>query len=88
MMNDSNGSSSNVAIVIPIYKKSQLLEKSELKLFDQIKTVFRNREVLIILPKCLEKDWNRYSVFKTLGFNDIYFKDKFSYSKLLCRKQF
>ena len=78
----------NTVIVIPNYKKYSELNKIELRLLEQIKTVFKNREILIILPKSFENDWNRFSVFKTLCFNDVYFKNKFSYSKLLCRKQF
>lgn len=78
----------NTVIVIPIYKKYSELIKFELKLLDQIKTVLSNHEILIILPQSLQKEWSQYSEFKTIFFKDIYFKDKFSYSKLLCRKQF
>lgn len=78
----------NTVIVIPIYKKYSELIKFELKLLDQIKTVLSNNEILIILPQSLQKEWSQYSEFKTICFKDIYFKDKFSYSKLLCRKQF
>ena len=88
MINDSNGLSSNVAIIIPIYQKFQLLEKSELQLLEQIKIVFKNREIIIILPESLEGDWKQKIGFNILSFNDAYFKDKFSYSKLLCRKRF
>ena len=80
--------SSNVAIVVPIYKSFKLLDKLELNLFKQIKTVFSNREILIILPESLENDWNQNSGFKTVSFKNAYFKDKLSYSKLLCRKEF
>ncbi len=80
--------STNAVIVIPIYNKYQSSNISELKLFEQIKTVFKNREVFIILPKSLEKDWEKKSEFKIISFNDTYFKSKLSYSKLLCRKQF
>ena len=88
MINESNGLSSNVAIIIPIYQKFQLLEKSELQLLEQIKNVFKNREILIILPESLEEDWKQKIEFQTVSFSDSYFKDKFSYSKLLCRKIF
>lgn len=88
MMNNSNGLSSNVAIVIPVHKKFQLLEKSELKLFEQIKAIFTKREILVILPESLEEDWEQNIEFQTMSFSDNYFKDKFSYSKLLCRKKF
>lgn len=80
--------STNAVIVIPIYNKYQSSNTSELKLFEKIKTVFTNREVFITLPKSLEKNWKKNSEFKTISFNDAYFKDKLSYSKLLCRKQF
>ena len=88
MKNNSNAFTLNAAIVVPVYKKFHLLEKSELKLFEQIKTVFTNRETLIILPESLEKDWKQNSEFKTVSFKDPFFKDKLSYSKLLCRKEF
>lgn len=87
-MNNSHELSLNVAIVVPVYKKFQFLEKSELKLFEQIKTVLTNRQILFILPKSLEKNWIQNSGFKIISFKDSYFKDKLSYSKLLCRKQF
>ena len=80
--------STKAVIVIPVYNKYQSLNTSELKLFEKIKTVFTNREVFITLPKSLEKNWKKNSEFKTISFNDAYFKDKLSYSKLLCRKQF
>ena len=88
MANNSTELPLNVAIVIPVYKKFQLLEKSELKLFEQIKSVFINREIFIILPESLEEDWKQNIEFQTMSFSDTYFKDKFSYSKLLCRKKF
>ena len=88
MIQSSNRLSSNVAVVVPVYKNYQSLEPSEFFLLEQIKTVFTNREVTIILPESLEKNWEQYSEFRTVIFKDIYFKDKFSYSKLLCRKKF
>ena len=80
--------STNVVIIIPVYKKYHSLNLSEFKLFEQIKTVFKNREITILLPEILEKDWKQNSGFKTICFKNFYFKDKFSYSKLLCRKKF
>tara|TARA_B100000035_G_scaffold243560_1_gene212056 strand:+ start:2834 stop:3625 length:792 start_codon:yes stop_codon:yes gene_type:complete len=78
----------NAAIVIPIYNKYQSLNTSELNLFEQIKTVFTNREIFIILPKSLENDWEKNSEFKIISFNDTFFESKLTYSKLLCRKLF
>ena len=78
----------NVAIVVPVYKKFTHLEKAELKLLGQIKTVFKKREIVIILPKSLEVDWGRNIEFQTISFSDAYFKDKHSYSKLLCQNIF
>lgn len=80
--------STNVAIVIPIYKEYQSSNTSELKLLGQIKTVFKKREIVIILPKSLEVDWGRNIEFQTISFSDAYFKDKHSYSKLLCQNIF
>ena len=88
MIDNSNGLSSNVAIVIPVYKKFNLLENFEIKLFDQIKAIFTNREIFIILPESINEDWEQNTEFQTISFSDTYFKDKFSYSKLLCRKNF
>jgi hypothetical protein len=79
---------SNVAVVVPIYKNFQSLEQSELRLLEQIKTVLTNRQIFIILPESMQKEWNQYTEFNTKSFKDTFFKDKFSYSKLLCRKQF
>ena len=78
----------NVAIVVPVYKKFKDLDQSELKLIEQIKSIFSNREIFIILPESLEADWKEECGFETIMFNDSYFKDKLSYSKLLCRKEF
>jgi hypothetical protein len=88
MVNNTRELPLNVAIVVPVYKKFKYLDKSELKLIEQIKSVFTNREIFIILPESLEADWKEKSGFKTIIFNDSYFKDKLSYSKLLCRKEF
>ena len=49
MANKSTELPSNVAIVVPIYKQFKNLDKSELKLIEQIKSVFINREIFIIL---------------------------------------
>ena len=88
MNHNSDRLSSNVAVVVPVYKNLQSLEHSEFCLLDQIKAVFTNREIIIILPESLEEDWEQNTEFQTMSFSDVYFKDKFSYSKLLCRKQF
>ena len=88
MIDNSNNLSCNVAIVIPVYQKFQLLEKCELELLGQIRTVFKKREIVIILPKSLEEDWGRNIEFQTISFSDAYFKDKHSYSKLLCQNKF
>lgn len=88
MANNSNESPLSVAIVVPVYKKFTHLEKTELKLIEQIKSVFTDRDILFILPESLEADWKQNSGFRTIIFNDSYFKDKLSYSKLLCRKEF
>ena len=77
-----------VAIIVPVFKKYESLNECELKLIEQIKTIFTNREILIILPLSLEIDWKNNSEFKVIGFKDAYFKNKHSYSKLLCRKHF
>ena len=88
MANNNRELPLNVAIVVPVYKKFKYLDESELKLIDQIKSVFTNRDIFIILPESLEADWKEECGFKTIIFNDSYFKDKLSYSKLLCRKEF
>ena len=88
MANNSTELPSNVAIVVPIYKQFKNLDKSELKLIEQIKSVFINREIFIILPESLKEDWKQNSGLKTIMFNDSYFEDKLSYSRLLCRKEF
>ena len=59
-----NRISSNVAIIIPIYKKYELLNGRENKLIKQVKSIFTNREIFIIVPESLEADWKQNSKFK------------------------
>ena len=46
-----------VAIIVPVFKKYESLNECELKLIEQIKTIFTNREILIIYLFSLEIDW-------------------------------
>ena len=78
----------NVALVIPIYKKHNSLNKLELRLLSHIKSLFSNRSIYLVIPKSLNVNWGNYTDFNLICFNDLYFKDKFSYSNLLCRKNF
>jgi len=80
--------SSNAAIVIPIYKEFDNLSKTERKLLSKIKNVFVNRKIFIVLPKSLNKSFQSYEQFQAISFDDYFFENKFSYSKLLCRKEF
>ena len=59
MNHNSDRLSSNVAVVVPVYKNLQSLEHSEFCLLDQIKAVFTNREIIIILPNHWRKIGNR-----------------------------
>lgn len=88
MSNKDTRFSSCVVILIPIYKEYNSLNESEIRLLNKIKTVFSNREIRLILPKSLKKEWNNNNEFQSVSFNDNFFTDKFSYSKLLCRKFF
>lgn len=83
-----NSTTNNLAIIVPIYKRYDTLNENEKKLIKQIKTVFTKRNILIVLPESLATDWQQNSNFNIISFEDSFFVDKFSYSKLLCRKQF
>lgn len=88
MVNIKTTPSSNVVIVVPVYKRFQLLTDNEVKLLKQIQKVFFNRDIRVIIPKSLEENWNNNSEFETVTFSDIFFVNQLTYSKLLCCKDF
>ena len=80
--------SSEVAVVIPIYKRTSEYSKNENSLFDQAKKVFKNRNIFLAGPNSIKENYQSDQYFKFISFCNTYFKDKFTYSKLLCKKEF
>jgi len=77
-----------IAIVVPAYKILKDLTRYEIKLLEQINSIFKNRRLFFIVPKCLELDYKSYENFTTIAFADNYFHDKHTYSSLLTSKDF
>jgi hypothetical protein len=77
-----------IAVVIPVYKKLSEHSKSEKALIEQTKKVFKDRSLFFAGPESLSTSLNNYDRFDFICFEDEFFKDKFSYSRLLCSLQF
>lgn len=77
-----------IAVVIPIYKKINDLCAEDKNLIIQIKKVFYRRSIFLVLPKSIEQNWIHEKSFTTISFDDCFFVDKNSYSKLLCNELF
>lgn len=78
----------NCAIVVPLYQEIPFLSRSEIKLISTISKVFPNRPIFLVLPKSLKNSWCTETNFNIEIFEDGFFHDKYSYSKLLCSKEF
>ena len=78
----------NCAIVVPLYQEITFLNRSEIKLISTISKVFPNRPIFLVLPKSLRDSWLSETNFNIEIFEDGFFRDKYSYSKLLCSKEF
>jgi hypothetical protein len=76
-----------IAVVIPVYKKLSEHSKSEKALIEQTKKVFKDRSLFFAGPESLSTSLNNYDRFDFICFEDEFFKDKFSYSRLLCSLQ-
>ena len=76
------------AIVIPIYTGKSRLSKNNQIFFSQIKKVFSKRNLFLVLPKSIEKEWSTDKDFQIISVSNSFFKDKLSYSKLLCTEFF
>ena len=73
-----------IAVVIPIYKKKSDLTLEEKYFFRQLKKVFLKRQIILIVPETIEREWIDNDNFSIISFKDYYFTDKNSYSELLC----
>jgi hypothetical protein len=78
----------NCAIVVPLYQEIPFLNRSEIKLISTISKVFPNRPIFLVIPKSLKNSWGTETSFNIEIFEDGFFHDKYSYSKLLCSKEF
>jgi len=78
----------NAAIVVPIYKRIEALSPQETYLIKQVEKVFESRSLFFASPQSLYKELKEYHPFKTICFTDEFFRDKLTYSKLLCTKEF
>jgi len=77
-----------VAIVIPVYKKLSSHSMNERALFEQVKKVFQSRVIYLVGPSSLETDFIDAERLKFIPFKNEFFKDKLTYSKLLCSQKF
>ena len=78
----------NAAIVVPIYRKIEALSTKETYLIKQVEKVFNSRPLFFASPKSLCNELKEHHSFKTICFADEFFRDKLTYSKLLCTKEF
>lgn len=76
-----------IAIVIPVYKKLSSFSTNERGLLVQAKKVFKNRAIFLVGPASLTTNWSTND-FDFISFGNEFFKDKFTYSRLLCSLQF
>lgn len=77
-----------IAIVIPVYKKLSAYSKNERRLLEQTKEVFKERALFLAGPNSLSTNFGADKQFDFICFGDEFFRDKFSYSRLLCSLQF
>ena len=79
--------SKKCAVVIPIYSEPSDLLIEERKLIDQVLNIFIERDVFLLLPNKLNglfDSGNYYCIYA----EDCFFKNKLTYSKLLCSRFF
>jgi hypothetical protein len=79
---------SKVAIVIPVYKELSSHSMNEKALFEQAKKVFKSRTLFLVGPNSLDTEFIAAERFNFIPFKDKFFKDKLTYSKLLCSQKF
>ena len=77
-----------VAIVVPNYKRTENLSYSESLLLQQVKKVFDCKSLFFASPQSLYNDHKECLPFQTVCFDNKFFRDKLTYSKLLCTKEF
>jgi len=78
----------NAAIVVPIYKRIEALSPQETYLIKQVRKVFESRSLFFASPHSLYNELKECHPFKTICFADRFFRNKLTYSKLLCTKDF
>ena len=77
-----------VAIVIPVYKKLSAHLWNEAALLEQAKKVFKSRTIFLVGPNSLANEFIADERFNFIPFKNKFFKDKLTYSKLLCSQKF
>lgn len=76
------------AILVPIYKELSAYSTNEKRLFEQIKKIFPDKPILLFGPHHLESIVSSDGGFKFIAFDVKFFKDKYTYSELLCSLEF
>ncbi len=71
---------------MPIYKRIEALSPQETYLIKQVRKVFESRSLFFASPHSLYNELKECHPFKTICFADRFFRNKLTYSKLLCTK--
>jgi len=79
---------SKIAVLIPIHKELTSHTSDERALLEQTKKVFKDRPLFLFGPDSLASSFRLEEPFEFTPFDGKYFKDKFTYSKLLCSLEF
>ena len=79
---------SKIAVLIPIHKELTSHTSEERALLEQTKKVFKDRPLFLFGPDTLASSFSLEKPFEFRSFDGKYFKDKFTYSKLLCSLEF
>lgn len=79
---------SKIAVLIPVHKELTSHTSDERALLDQTKKVFKDRPLFLFGPDSLASSFRLEEPFEFTPFDGKYFKDKFTYSKLLCSLEF
>lgn len=74
--------------MLPIYQQIDALDNKEKALLNNIENVFSKREIILVVPNSIAAYWQTNSDFDVISFKDEFFKNKLTYSKLLCSKKF
>ena len=79
---------SKIAVLIPIHQELTSHTSDERAVLEQTKKVFKDRPLFLFGPDSLASSFRLEEPFEFTPFDGKYFKDKFTYSKLLCSLEF